>query len=193
MGVNHSDFRSSSHQPDVALASHKEFVLWSWCRLLQARVLIMLSSLSTRAFSGVQRSHKNDREDFVVLQNRIWTEPEIDMIPLKHLCSSRQYAADRPPILQSGLRKVKVENPPKSGSKRPITYDESQRNQLGHRTIACFLRSRRAAEEKSDSLPEDLFKNEDKACLEKHLIPANPDFRKMCRRASNRRAQEAYP
>jgi hypothetical protein len=79
---------------------------------------------------------------------------------------------------QSALRRIKVENP-KTGRKDLMKYRDADRDQLAN----CMLLSREenGAGGKWDTLPEDWFTGKDKAYLDKHLIPANPDLWEMDR------------
>jgi hypothetical protein len=79
---------------------------------------------------------------------------------------------------QSVLRKVKVENP-RTGRKDLMKYRDTERNQLAN----CMLLSRaeNGAGGKSDTMPEDWFRGRDKAYLDMHLIPADPDLWKLNR------------
>jgi uncharacterized protein with ParB-like and HNH nuclease domain len=79
---------------------------------------------------------------------------------------------------QSALRKVKVENP-KTRRKDLMKYRDSERNQLAN----CMLLSREenGPGGKWDTLPRDWFAGKDKAYIDKHLIPADPDLWEMDR------------
>src|ERR1019366_8691559 len=79
---------------------------------------------------------------------------------------------------QGELRKIKVENP-KTGRKDLMKYRDAEHNQLAN----CMLLSREenGAGGKWDTLPEEWFTGKDKAYLDKHLIPANPDLWEMDR------------
>lgn len=72
---------------------------------------------------------------------------------------------------QSSLKRVKVENS-KTGRKDLMKYREADRNQLAN----CMLLSREenGAGGKGDTLPDEWFKDKDKAYLDKHLIPEDP-------------------
>ena len=77
---------------------------------------------------------------------------------------------------QSLLRKVKVENL-KTGRRDLLKYHEAERNQLAN----CMLLSREenGAGGKSDTPPDEWFKDKDEAYLDKHLIPKKPNLWKL--------------
>jgi len=74
---------------------------------------------------------------------------------------------------QSALRKVKIENP-KTGRRDLMKYREGERNQLAN----CMLLSREenGAGGKWDTPPDVWFAGKDRAYLERHLIPADPEL-----------------
>lgn len=79
---------------------------------------------------------------------------------------------------QSLLKKIKIPNL-NTGKLNVMKYREADRNQLAN----CMLLT--AAENgsggKTSTPPEEWFKDKDKAYLERHLIPNNPDLWKMDR------------
>lgn len=79
---------------------------------------------------------------------------------------------------QSALKKIKAPNP-NTGKMNVMKYREDDRNQLAN----CMLLT--AAENggggKSDTMPDEWFKNIDKDYLDRHLIPDAPELWKLDR------------
>jgi len=77
---------------------------------------------------------------------------------------------------QSALKKVKVPNP-NTGKMNIMKYRESDRNQLAN----CMLltAAENGAGGKSDTLPDEWFKDKDTDYLNRHLIPNNPALWKI--------------
>ena len=92
------------------------------------------------------------------------------------------YAANLPQIdhvfPQSLLKEIKVSNP-STGKLNVMKYREPDRNQLAN----CMLltAAENGAGGKSDTPPDEWFKDKDKAYLERHLIPSDPILWKMGR------------
>ncbi len=85
------------------------------------------------------------------------------------------YAANLPQIdhvfPQSILKKVKAPNP-STGKMNVMRYHEAERNQLSN----CMLltAAENGAGGKSDTPPDEWFKDKDPAYLEQHLVPSDP-------------------
>lgn len=85
------------------------------------------------------------------------------------------YAANLPQIdhvfPQSILKKVKAPNP-STGKMNVMRYHEAERNQLAN----CMLltAAENGAGGKSDTPPDEWFKDKDPAYLEQHLVPSDP-------------------
>lgn len=77
---------------------------------------------------------------------------------------------------QSLLKKVKSENP-KTGRKDIVKYKETERNQLAN----CMLLTAKenGAGGKSDTPPDEWFKDKPREYLERHLIPQDPALWKV--------------
>src|SRR5207302_1772601 len=77
---------------------------------------------------------------------------------------------------QSALRKVKVFNP-RTGRKDLTRYKDADRNQLAN----CMLLTQQenGAGGKSDTLPIHWFAGKERAYLERHLIPQDPELWKL--------------
>jgi hypothetical protein len=77
---------------------------------------------------------------------------------------------------QSALRKVKEVNP-RTGRKDLTKYRDAERNQLAN----CMLLTQQenGAGGKSDTPPIQWFAGKDRAYLEMHMIPSDPDLWKM--------------
>jgi Protein of unknown function (DUF1524) len=77
---------------------------------------------------------------------------------------------------QSALRKVKMTNP-RTGRKDLTQYKDADRNQLAN----CMLLTQQenGAGGKSDTLPIQWFAGKDRAYLEMHMIPQDPELWKL--------------
>jgi len=79
---------------------------------------------------------------------------------------------------QSELRKVKVENP-RTGRKDLLRYRDAERNQLANCMLLTMQENGPSG--KWDTMPDEWFAGKDKAYLEKHLIPTDPELWKLDR------------
>jgi hypothetical protein len=79
---------------------------------------------------------------------------------------------------QSALKKVKAPNP-NTGKMNVMKYREGDRNQLAN----CMLltAAENGAGGKSDTPPDEWFKDKDEAYLDRHLIPRDPTLWKLDR------------
>lgn len=90
------------------------------------------------------------------------------------------YAANLPQIdhvfPQSVLKKVKAPNP-STGKMNVMRYHEAERNQLAN----CMLltAAENGAGGKSDTPPDEWFKDKDPAYMEQHLVPSDPGLWKL--------------